>query len=287
MYDEPFGDSSQIPTYLVSKLARKDVVVSLSGDGGDELFGGYPRYMSAQKNLKLIELCPTLVRGSLAGILRLLSSSFRSRRIADYLKAEDRVQFYRRTVSFCGKSEEIVSGARIAPTIFDDGKMPGLLSYEQEMMNYDMVTFLPDDILVKVDRASMSVSLEARVPFLDHRIVEFSMRLPLSMKIRDGRGKLILRDLLTRHIPKELVERPKMGFGIPLAAWLRKELRPWAEDLLSEDRLREEGFLRVKHVRSVWDTHLSGRENMSGLLWQFLAFQSWFQCQKKATPCAL
>jgi asparagine synthase (glutamine-hydrolysing) len=284
IYDEPFGDSSQIPTYMVSRLARDNVVVSLSGDGGDELFGGYTRYLRNQRYWNLMGRFPRAMRTFLAGCLNLSSSSSRSRRIAEYLGSKDRAAFYTRSVSFWSTPEELVPGAGAHRAGMQRANPEETLGFAQEMMNTDMGGYLPDDILVKVDRASMAVSLEARVPLLDHRLVEFSLRIPLSMKIREGRGKYLLRKLLHRYVPEQLVERPKAGFAIPLAQWLRGELRSWACDLLSPEQLHKDGFLDSARVTSIWKAHLAGKEDLSGLLWQVLTFQSWYGHQKKEQP---
>lgn len=284
IYDEPFGDSSQIPTYLVSRLARQSVVVALSGDGGDELFGGYTRYLRNQRYWDRISKLPRPLRPLLAGVLSRSSSSRRVRRIADYLGSKDRATFYARSTSYWNMSEKVVIGAGPNRARLLRANSAETRSFAQEMMNTDMSGYLPDDILVKVDRASMAVSLEARVPLLDHRLVEFSMRIPLSMKIREARGKYLLRKLLFRYVPEQLVERPKAGFGIPLAEWLRGELRSWASDLLSTEQIRSDGFLDPVCISSIWKTHLTGKEDLSGLLWQVLTFQSWYGHMKKEQP---
>lgn len=299
LYDEPFSDPSQIPTYLVSALARQRVTVSLSGDGGDELFGGYNRYFLGDSFWKkvhwmgksgrrlaawaLTRLSPQTWGRLFASANGYLPSRFRVTipadkvyKLAEVLNANTSQDFYRTLVSHWNPSTEIVVGADEPPTILSDSfncvKLPEFI---QQMMFLDLITYLPDDILTKVDRASMGVSLEARVPLLDHRVVEYAARIPLSMKIREGQGKWLLRQILYRYVPKELIERPKMGFGIPIGAWLRGPLREWAEDLLNEDRLRREGFLRPAPLRKLWLEHLSGQRNWQYKLWDVLTFESW------------
>jgi asparagine synthase (glutamine-hydrolysing) len=303
LYDEPFSDSSQIPTFLVSKLARQKVTVSLSGDGGDELFGGYNRYLLAQRLWKRVGWLPQPMR-SLAGLMirtiprrawekmmklfsPLLQPGARKRRFGEQIHKLGRImsvknpeELYLGLVSHWSLSDAIVVGAPLKTSIpFHSSSWPELPEFTQTMMLLDLMTYLPDDILVKVDRASMGVSLEARVPFLDHRLVEYSMRIPLSLKIREGRTKWILREILHRHIPKELIERPKMGFGIPIDAWLRGPLRDWAEELLSEKRLKREGYFAPEPIRERWASHLSGRQDWHYHIWDILMFQSWLECQ--------
>ena len=299
IYDEPFSDSSQIPTYLISKLARQQVTVSLSGDGGDELFGGYNRYFLGMRLWRWVRRLPAPVRNSSAWLLRQLgperwdevfgraASSLPLRlrgrvagekvqRLADMLAVRDPRALYSGLVSHWRKACQLVVGATEQPTLLDDlshyAELPDFL---RVMMFLDLVTYLPDDILVKVDRASMAVSLEARVPILDHRVVEFALSLPASMHFRNGQGKYLLRKVLDRYVPRHLIERPKMGFGVPIDAWLRGPLREWVEDLLNEDRLRREGFFRPQPVRRLWARHLSGRSSYHYYLWDVLSFQTW------------
>jgi asparagine synthase (glutamine-hydrolysing) len=297
LYDEPFSDSSQIPTYLVSKLAKQHVTVSLSGDAGDELFCGYSRYKTAAKLWEYLERVPRPIRVSTAGAIRSLSVETwskigspigrllksapgnigdRAYKFAELLTESDRSHVYRRLISHWTESDQLVLGARESVNYFSaTAPADAASSFYDQMMTADMHTYLPDDILTKVDRAAMGVSLETRVPFLDHRVVELAARMPLHMKLRDGQGKWILRQVLYRYVPKDLIERPKMGFGVPIDTWLRGPLRGWAEDLLDERRLREEGFFNPEAVRVKWDEHCSGRRNWQYHLWDILMFQAW------------
>lgn len=297
LYDEPFSDSSQIPTYLVSKLAKQHVTVSLSGDAGDELFCGYSRYKTAAKLWEYLERVPRPIRVSTAGAIRSLSVETwskigspigrllksapgnigdRAYKFAELLTESDRSHVYRRLISHWTEPDQLVLGARESVNYFSaTSPADAASSFYDQMMTADMHTYLPDDILTKVDRAAMGVSLETRVPFLDHRVVELAARMPLHMKLRDGQGKWILRQVLYRYVPKDLIERPKMGFGVPIDAWLRGPLRGWAEDLLDERRLREEGFFNPEAVRVKWDEHCSGRRNWQYHLWDILMFQAW------------
>ena len=293
-YDEPFADSSQIPTYLVSAMTRQHVTVALSGDGGDELFAGYNRYQLTQRFWRTLSLIPHPMRRGIAAALQAVPperwTSLASvlpgglhvpqigdklHKAASVLELENADALYHRLVSHW-EPTEIMPEANEPRGILSDKALtkefPDLL---ERMQFLDLVTYLPDDILTKVDRASMAVALEARVPLLDHRIVEFSWRLPRAAKIRHGKSKWILRQVLNRHVPSELVERPKMGFGIPLGDWLRGPLREWAEHLLSERRLREAGLLDHQLVRRYWQEHISGRRNWQYLLWDVLMLESW------------
>ena len=299
MFDEPFSDSSQIPTYLVSELARRAVTVCLSGDGGDELFGGYQRYVLGDQAWSRFGRLPSTMKKGMSRALRLLSSdrwdwlyqqvepliakrnriSFMGRKahkLAKMLAAEQPELFYCLLVSQWQDPGEVVPNVTELKTAFDrfqDGNSAA--SYRERIMLLDLITYLPGDILTKVDRASMSVGLEARVPLLDHRVVEFALRLPESFKIQRGQGKFILRRILDRHVPRNLVERPKMGFGVPIGKWLRGPLRDWAETLLSEREMRQDGFLNPKPIRALWSAHLTGRFDWSDRLWTVLSFQAW------------
>lgn len=305
LYDEPYADSSQIPTFLISELARRHVTVSLSGDGGDELFGGYNRYFWVTAIWRRLGRTPRALRGALAAALTtagpaawdrlfstlrpLLPAALRYanpgdkvHKLAEILAARHPEEIYRGLVSLWKEPEAVVPGSREPATVHDDAALwPDLAEFQQRMMYLDQVTYLPDDILVKVDRAAMGVGLETRVPMLDHRLVEFAWRLPLSMKIRGDERKRLLRRVLYRHVPKELIERPKMGFGIPLAEWLRGPLREWSESLLHEARLGREGWFAPGPIRSRWAEHLSGRRNWSYQLWNVLVFQAWLESQAR------
>jgi asparagine synthase (glutamine-hydrolysing) len=294
IYDEPFADSSQIPTYFVSAMTRKHVTVALSGDGGDEVFAGYNRYQLTQGFWQALALLPRPMRNAAASALTMmrpdrwtaLASVLPARlrppqigdklhKVATVLKLDSADAIYRRLVSQW-ESSAIVPGAPEPPNIIDDQTLPhdfpDLLA---RMQFLDLATYLPDDILTKVDRASMAVALEARVPLLDHRVVEFSWRLPPKAKLRNHTSKWILRQVLYRHVPRELIKRPKMGFGIPLGEWLRGPLRDWAEALLNQERLRDAALLDPQAVRQCWQEHLDGTHNWQFRLWNVLMLEAW------------
>jgi asparagine synthase (glutamine-hydrolysing) len=292
LYDEPFSDPSQIPTYLVSQLARRHVTVSLSGDGGDELFAGYNRYYYGRQIWQNISWLPMPLRklgSSLLGLfspgqLEAVEKSTRQseiaekvRKVAEVVGAENPEGVYFQLVSHWKDPSSVVIGSVEPPTLLNDRRAwAKLTDFTQRMMYLDLVTYLPDDILVKVDRASMGVSLEGRVPLLDdHRVVEFAWRLPLDLKIKQGQTKWLLRQVLYRYVPPQLIERPKKGFSVPIYAWLRGPLRPWVEDLLSERRLSQEGFFNPQPVRQKWAEHLEGKHNWHYYLWDVLMFQAW------------
>jgi asparagine synthase (glutamine-hydrolysing) len=293
-YDEPFADSSQIPTYLVSAMTRKHVTVALSGDGGDELFAGYNRYQLAQRFWRSLSLVPRPLRkGAAAAItavrpdrwtelllalprrLRPPQAGDKVHKAAAVLRLDSADAVYRRLVSHWEPSEIMPQIAEPRGTLDDATLAKDFPDLLPRMQFLDLVTYLPDDILTKVDRASMAVALEARVPLIDHRVVEFAWRLPARAKVRNGVSKWQLRQVLYRHVPPELIERPKMGFGIPLGEWLRGPLRDWAESLLSEQRLRGAGLLDAALVRRYWQDHLDGRRNWQYLLWDVLMLEAW------------
>lgn len=292
MYDEPFADSSQLPTYLAMQLARRHVTVALSGDAGDEFFGGYNRYFLGPRLWRRVGGIPASLRGRLFRLAAALPETLTSRLGAS--QSRDKLQKLARMFAgpgiddldglYCGLVSEwhdakdmVVDGA-VPPCLLDERvRWPRLSDPVSRMMALDALTYLPDDILVKVDRAAMAVSLETRAPFLDRDVMEFAWTLPMSMKLREGRGKWILRRLLDRHVPRALVERPKMGFGIPLDDWLRGPLREWAEALLDEGRLRREGFLSPEPVRRAWHLHQRGEASFGYRLWSVLMFQAWLE----------
>jgi asparagine synthase (glutamine-hydrolysing) len=292
MYDEPFADASQIPTHLISKLTRAHVTVALSGDGGDELFGGYSKYALGYGLGRLVTNSPAGLRRVLAAMLRSTPGSLvdaiariapagwlptqpanKLRKLAAVLPL-DREAIYLRLVSHCPDPVALTRGGGEHPIDLKwqgDGARDLFL---EQMQFFDTATYLPDDILQKVDRASMAVALEVRPPLLDHRVVEFAWRLPRRMRVRRGESKWLLRRILNRYVPRDLVERPKMGFGVPLAAWLRGPLRDWAEDLLDPAHLGG-GLLNTVAVRALWTEHLSGKGNWAYALWTVLMYEAW------------
>jgi len=300
LFDEPFADSSQIPTFLVSELARRHVTVSLSGDGGDELFGGYNRYSWARKIWKATGWMPGAFRTFGSAALRrtppaawdaLLSNRLipprwrisepgeKIRKIAEIFSADSPEAIYLNLVSHWKDPAAVVRGAAEPATLLTcRDAWARLPDYTSWMMYMDLVAYLPDDILVKVDRASMGVSLESRLPYLDdHRVVEFAWRLPLRMKIRKGQGKWLLRQVLYQYVPSWMVERPKKGFGVPIDSWLKGPLRGWVEALLDERRLKDESFFNPEPIRQKWQEHLAGKHNWQYYLWDVLMFQAWLE----------
>ena len=298
LYDEPFADSSQIPTYLVCKAAKSSVTVALSGDAGDELFGGYNRYLWGKRIWNRIAWLPPQLRQLLgAGIQgfsveqwdtlgRTLPGGIQISRLGDKahkmayrMKAVKSLDdLYRSLVTVWPNKINPVKNAAALPTQLDKTALVTAFSEaEHRMMLWDSLTYLPDDILTKVDRAAMGVSLETRAPFLDHRVAELAWELPLNMKIRGGTGKWVLRQLLYKYVPRELIERPKAGFAIPVGQWLRGPLRNWAEALLDEKRLKAEGYLDPVPVLETWRQHLSGRHDWTDRLWAVLMFQAWLE----------
>lgn len=303
LYDEPFADVSQIPTYLVSKLARQHVTVSLSGDAGDELFCGYNRYLLTNKIWRYLGKMPLWIRNiisacilffspstinAIAGpICRLLPKKYKSlsnqlgdklHKSANVIKAKNSADLYRRLISIIQDPENYALGSSESATSppYIDNELHSNNGIEQMMLT-DILGYLPNDILTKVDRAAMGVSLETRVPFLDHRVVEFAWRIPMKYKLHNGEGKWILKQILFKYVPQNLIERPKMGFGVPIDSWLRGPLRDWADALLNAERLSSEGFLKPDAVQRLWREHLSGQRNWQYQLWNILMLQLWLE----------
>ena len=298
LYDEPFSDSSQIPTYLVCKAARQNVTVAISGDAGDELFGGYNRYFWGKRVWNRLSWMPSGLRKILAmGMLQVPMDRWdfigqilmgrqgvshfgdKVHKLACRMKTVQSLDdLYRSLVTEWPQEMVPVKGVFPFTTLLDNNSLvAGISDAEHRMMLWDSLTYLPDDILTKVDRAAMGASLETRVPFLDHRVVELAWRLPLDMKIRGGQGKWVLRQVLYKYIPRELIERPKVGFAIPVGQWLRGPLRDWAEALIDERRLAAEGYLNPLLITTIWKQHLSGRYNWTARLWTVLMFQAWLE----------
>jgi len=310
LYDEPFSDSSQIPTLLVAKLARQHVTVSLSGDGGDELFGGYTRYLWGETLWKRMRWIPRPLRAAIGGTGRLLPHRCwavlgalitpllppnlrirdvggRALRATQVVGTTSQADLYYRLLSHCAEATSLVRGSEeLTAHLREPHRWPDL-PFRELMMYVDALNYLPDDILVKVDRATMGVSLESRVPLLDHRVVEFAWGLPLNFKIRERTTKWILRQVLYRYVPATLIERPKMGFGIPVGEWLRGPLREWGEELLDARLLAAEGIFDPAGVRRIWREHQSGAANREYLLWDILVFQSWLRHWQRGTPLVL
>ncbi|QMS91447.1 asparagine synthase (glutamine-hydrolyzing) [Nostoc edaphicum CCNP1411] len=301
LYDEPFADSSQIPTFLISQLAKQDVTVSLSGDGGDELFAGYTRYFWGNNTWQKIGWIPPTLRQTAACTLSSLSPQTWNCALANFqdllptklkqptpgdklhwiagiLAVSDAQALYTEMISHWKEREGlVVDSLKPLMNYCDRQQLSQLPDFIHQMMYLDTVNYLPDDILVKVDRASMAVSLESRIPFLDHRVVELAWRIPLSLKIRNGQGKWLLRQILYKYVPQNLIERPKMGFGMPIDSWLRVPLRDWAENLLDENRLQQQGFLNPQPIRQKWAEHLSSEQDWQNYLWDVLMFQAWLE----------
>ena len=295
IYDEPFADSSQIPTYLVSRFARQQVTVALSGDGGDELFGGYNRHVDLPRLWGRVGRLPRPLRTAAGATLGQLPASVWTSlaSVAPGGRRRPSVgQKIRKGLGIAGAANGVDDVYALfldewsggSPVIDDPTTLHDLAPDMDvgddaddvvRMMYADATSYLPDDILCKVDRAGMAVSLESRIPFLDHRVAAVAARIPVALKIQGGRGKHILRELLYREAPRALFERPKAGFAIPLGEWLRRELRPWAEELLDPRRLRDEGFFDATRVRSRWQRHLAGSEDAAPALWAVLMFQAW------------
>jgi asparagine synthase (glutamine-hydrolysing) len=297
LYDEPFGDSSQIPTFVVSQLTRRHVAVALSGDGGDELFAGYDRYFWTPAIWSRLGWVPPAIRRPIGVLLRTLPPAFwdslacavpaqrRPRAVADKVARVARALtegtpdfIYKQLISYWNGDRPVVKNGATPDTILDDRSLQAdVPAFLARMQFLDLVTYLPDDILAKVDRASMGVSLEARVPLLDHRVVEFAWRIPLAFRVRSGHGKWILRRVLERYVPSSLFERPKSGFSVPVGAWLRGPLREWAQELIDPRRIAEEGYLDPDLIHAKWMEHLSGKKNWEYHLWGVLMFQAWLR----------
>lgn len=299
-YDEPFGDCSQIPTFLLAQMTREHVTVSLSGDAGDELFSGYERYFDAADLWEKVNLLPSSIRKLVSKSLGTIPPSawdkivapFASflpsrltyptpgeqvQKIRDLMLMPSADAIYSRLLSSFqdDAASLVVGGEELSTALNGKFSLTELSDCIERFMYLDTVTYLPDDILVKVDRASMGVSLESRIPLLDPRIYDFAWSLPMSMKFKEGKSKHVLRQVLYKYVPSELIDRPKMGFGIPIHEWLRGPLRDWAEDLLDENRLQQEGFLEPKLIRKVWEEHINDEGDRGYGLWNILMFQAW------------
>lgn len=301
IYDEPFSDSSQIPTYLVSKMARQHVTVSLSGDAGDEIFCGYNRYILTDRMWGQLSRIPTFMRTAAAKCLtsvtvnnwnkvnQLLPAVYKMPNLGDklhkaagVLAAKSADELYQGLVSHWDRPEAVVIGGKEPATLLTKRTLNKSIPQDiPRMMAMDTLTYLPDDILVKVDRAAMFVSLEGRVPFLDHRVAEYAWSMPMEHKLKNGVSKYCLRQILYKYVPQHLIERPKSGFAVPIAEWLRGPLKPWAEQLLAPTRLRQEGFFVAEQVQTLWEEHQSGAKNWQHHLWDILMFQNWYEKHHK------
>jgi asparagine synthase (glutamine-hydrolysing) len=297
IYDEPFADSSQIPTYLVSKMTKSKVTVSLSGDAGDEVFGGYNRYIFANNIWSKFNACPYFLRNSIKHSLTSISPTkydkinevFKSINISkinnlgdkifkfsELMNCKNEYEVYLNLVSQWPNTNDLILNNHEPLSIVNDkNKWPKLNNFTNWMMAIDTLSYLPDDILTKVDRAGMATSLETRIPFLDHNLVEMAWRLPLNMKIRNGQSKWILRQILNKYVPSELINRPKMGFGVPIDIWLRGPLKEWGSELLDYTRIKNEGYFNPEIVTNKWNEHQSGKRNWQHQIWSLLMFQSW------------
>jgi len=292
IYDEPFADSSQIPTYLVSRMTRRHVTVALSGDGGDEVFAGYNRYGQGLALARMMRAFPAPVRRAMAGVMtavppaawdsvsRVIPKQIRPRLVGDKIYKlagvlpEDSIGFYRHLVTQWPEAPALVNGgAKLDESLYASETRNRFSDDVAWMQFLDMATYLPDDILAKVDRASMAVALEVRVPLLDHRVVELAWRLPLRCKLRAGQSKWLLRQIAYKFVPRRLLERPKMGFAVPIDQWLRGPLKDWASDLLSAGA--SNGLLNRKPILDKWKEHQAGARNWHGFLWNVLMFEAW------------
>ncbi|UCH66680.1 MAG: asparagine synthase (glutamine-hydrolyzing) [Ignavibacterium sp.] len=301
IYDEPFADFSQIPTFLISELTRKSVIVSLSGDGGDEIFGGYKLYQAGKDFWKKVGRMPGWLQSSMANVINKtnvktwdkylnkfssLSSEYgsaggigdKARKFADLLPSQTPEQLYLKLLSHWKDKDKLVIDGNAPVTVHsDESEWPAYKDISLRMMYFDLISYLPGDILTKLDRASMAVSLEARVPILDHRVVEFAWSLPLSMKVKKGTTKWLLRQVLNKYVPAQLMDYTKKGFTVPIDGWLRTDLKPWAEELLIETRIKEAGYLNYDSINQKWQEHLSGERNWQFHLWSVLMFQAWLE----------
>lgn len=308
IYSEPFSNSSQLPTYLICQLTSQHVKVALDGDGGDELFGGYNRYLGGYRVWQKLQRMPMPLRHLLANLLQRVPTSRwdaayglierlfpedrrlawpgdKLHKIADAMRIDHGHDYYQHMLSHWQNADSIVIGATdLSTTIHDSAQWPHADNLQEWMMAMDAKHYIPEDNLVRLDRAAMACSLEARAPLLDHRVVELAWQMPLEMKIRNGQGKWLLREVLYQHVPRELIERPKMGFAAPIGEWLRGPLRDWAEDLLDEQSLKAEGYFNVTPVRTMWNRHLSGNGNHQGHLWDVLMFQAWLRQDYSPQP---
>jgi asparagine synthase (glutamine-hydrolysing) len=300
VYDEPFADSSQIPSILVAKMARRNVTVALSGDGGDELFCGYNRYLWTKRLWAALSAVPEPLRLAAGKLLLSISperlesilswtkmsflsaqllesgkSGARLHKLGASMGSKDAQGLYESLISYWKSPGDILVSKKSSIVPWQNDKLGGNTDFVAQMQYWDQIGYLPDDNLVKVDRASMRASLEVRAPLLDHRVVEYSWRLPMRLRVRNGQSKWLLRQVLYRHVPKSLIDRPKMGFSVPVASWLRGSLRPWAEELLDHSTLRKDGIFDVAAIRKVWDQHLSGAIDAHNELWTILMFQAW------------
>ncbi|NOJ20347.1 asparagine synthase (glutamine-hydrolyzing) [Vibrio jasicida] len=294
MFDEPFSDASQLPTYLVSAMAKQKVTVCLSGDGGDELFAGYKRYQAIPEMWKKVSAVPA--RKTVASVLEnmpisLLDKVFfflqsrakkygregqigpKVKKLAHWMKAQDLKEFYEKSMMHWPNHNSLVLG--VGDCSYSPALSPEVDDFIESLMCEDTLNYLPGDILTKVDRATMQVSLEGRIPFLDHNVAELAWRMPMSMKIKDGDNKWILKQVLYRYLPKNMMDRPKLGFGVPIHLWLREELAEWAQDLLSYERLKAQGIYNPQMVQGALKSHLQGEENNAAALWDVLMVQEW------------
>jgi len=295
IYDEPFGDSSQIPTFLLSQMAGRHVKVALSGDGGDELFGGYPRYFLTQKRWNAIRwMPPKFCKSSSQGLgimqkfleasapfvpfgqSKIEGVSRKLNALSWIMNGELPQSLYLYSISQSKHPEQLIPGStEPLSALTDPNRQANLAGFFEQMMTWDFLSYLPDDILVKVDRAAMAVSLETRIPLLDPNVIKFAGSLPLHMRQRGGQGKWLLRQVLYKYVPKVLIDRPKMGFGVPVGDWIKGPLLDWAESLLDQDVLNKQGFFNSQQVRDIWQNHKCGRQDKSGQLWTILMFQAW------------